>query len=153
MNPDLPMDAVQTMDQLVKDNFLEDRTVTELFGILATVALLLATVGIYGVMAFSVAQRTHEIGLRMALGADRYNVLRLVIREGIVLAVVGLGLGLVGAFFVGRAIRSTLYGVGTVDLTAFVAVSILLMGSALLACYFPAHRATRVDPMVALRYE
>ena len=141
------------MDQLVSNDFLEDRTVTELFGILATVALLLATVGIYGVMAFSVAQRTHEIGLRMALGADRYNVLRLVIREGIVLALVGLGLGLVGAFFVGRAIRSTLYGVGTVDLTAFTAVSILLMAAALLACYFPARRATRVDPIVALRYE
>ena len=151
--PDLPMEGVQKMDQLVSNDFLEDRTVTELFGILATVALLLATVGIYGVMAFSVAQRTHEIGLRMALGADRYNVLRLVIREGIVLALVGLGLGLVGAFFVGRAIRSTLYGVGTVDLTAFTAVSILLMAAALLACYFPARRATRVDPIVALRYE
>jgi putative ABC transport system permease protein len=153
LDPDLPMDAVQTMDQLVKDNFLEDRTVTELFGILATVALLLATVGIYGVMAFSVAQRTHEIGLRMALGADRHNVLRLVIKEGIVLALLGLGVGLVGAFFVGRAIQSTLYGVGTVDLTAFSAVSLLLMAAALLACYFPAQRATRVDPMVALRYE
>jgi putative ABC transport system permease protein len=152
-NKDLPMDTVQTMDQIVKDSFLEDRTVTQLFGILATVALLLAAIGIYGVMAFSVAQRTHEIGLRIALGADRRNVLRLVIREGILLAVVGLGLGLVGAFFVGRTIRSTLYGVGTVDLTAFAAVSVLLMLSALLACYFPAQCAAKVDPVVALRYE
>ena len=153
MDPDLPMDGVQTMDQLVDQDFLEDRSVTVLFGILAAVALLLAAVGIYGVMAFSVAQRTHEIGLRMALGADRGQVLALILKEGVVLALIGLGLGLGGAFFVGRAIKSTLYGVGTIDLAAFGAVSTLLLVSALLACYFPAQRATKVDPMVALRYE
>jgi putative ABC transport system permease protein len=153
IDPDLPIAQVQTMDQIVDTTFLEDRTQTVLFGILATVALLLSAIGIYGVMAFSVAQRTHEIGLRMALGADRNQVLRLVLKEGIVLAVVGLGLGLVGAMFVGRAVKSMLFGVGTIDFAAFSIVSLLLLGSALLACYFPAQRATRVDPMVALRYE
>ena len=153
MDPDLPMDHVQTMDQIVSDDFLEDRTVTVLFGILAMVALLLASVGIYGVVAFSVAQRTHEIGLRMALGADRKEVLRLVLREGIVLALAGLGLGLIGAVFVGRAVKSMLFGVGTIDLGAFAVVSLLLLMSALLACYFPALRATNVEPVVALRYE
>jgi len=149
----LPMAQVQTMDELASNDFLQDRTVTALFGILATAALLLAAIGIYGVMAFSVAQRTHEIGLRIALGAGRKQVLTLILREGIVLAAIGLGLGLVGALFVGRAVKSMLFGVGTMDLGAFAAVSILLMASALLACYFPAQRATKVDPMVALRYE
>jgi predicted permease len=153
MNPDLPMYEVQTMDQVVDKNFVEDRSVAVLFGILAAVALLLAGIGIYGVMAFSVAQRTHEIGLRMALGAGRNQVLNLVLKEGALLALLGMCLGLVGAFFVGRALKSFLFGVGTVDLTAFAMVSVLLLGAALLACYFPAQRATKVDPMVALRYE
>ena len=153
IDPDLPMAGVATMDQIVENSFLEDRSVTVLFGILGTVALLLAAVGIYGVMAFSVAQRTHEIGLRMALGADRKQVLQLVLREGVVLALAGLGIGLIGAVFVGHAVKSMLFGVGTIDLAAFTAVSVLLLGSALLACYFPAHRATNVEPVVALRYE
>ena len=153
INPDLPMANVVTMGQMVDETFLEDRSVAVLFGILAAAALLLAAIGIYGVMAFSVAQRTHEIGLRMALGADRNQVLRLVLREGALLALFGMCLGLVGASFVGHALKSFLYGVGTIDPTVFVAVSILLLGSALFACYFPAQRATKVDPMVALRYE
>ena len=153
MDSDLPMNNVATMDQIVDDNFLEDRSVTELFGIFAAAALFLAAIGIYGVMAFSVAQRTHEFGLRMALGADRNDMLRLVLREGVVLALTGLGLGVLGSAFVGRAIRSILYGVGTIDVLALSAVSALLLASALLACYLPAQRATKVDPMVALRYE
>lgn len=153
MDPNLPMYGVQTMDQIVDQNFMEDRSVATLFAILAAAALLLAAIGIYGVMAFSVAQRTHEIGLRMALGADRNQVLTLVLKEGAVLALFGMCLGLVGASFVGRAMQSILFGVGTIDLTAFAAVSLLLLGSALLASYFPARRATKVDPMVALRYE
>jgi putative ABC transport system permease protein len=153
IDPDLPMADVWTMDQIVDNRFLEDRSVTVLFGILGVVALLLAAVGIYGVMAFSVAQRTHEIGLRMALGADRRQVLQLVLREGVMLSLAGLGLGLIGAVFVGRAVKSMLFGVGAFDLGAFAAVSLLLLGSALLACYFPAHRATNVEPVVALRYE
>jgi putative ABC transport system permease protein len=153
MDPNLPMYGVQTMDQIVDQNFMEDRSIATLFAILAAAALLLAAIGIYGVMAFSVAQRTHEIGLRMALGADRKQVLTLVLKEGAVLALFGMCLGLVGASFVGRAMQSILFGVGTIDLTAFAAVSLLLLGSALLASYFPARRATKVDPMVALRYE
>jgi len=153
LDPDLAAVNLKTMDQVIAESFVSDRFVTMLYGIFAAVALVLAAIGIYGVMAFAVAQRTHEIGLRMALGAGRAQVLRLVLKEGIVLAIVGLGIGLVGAALVGHAIRSTLYNVGTVDFTAFGAVSILLLVSALLACYFPAQRATRVDPMVALRYE
>ena len=108
---------------------------------LPSVALLLAAVGIYGVMAFAVAQRTHEIGLRMALGAGREQVLRLVLAEAMMLAVAGLGLGLVGACLVGRAMRSMLYGVGTVDLGAFAVVATALLTSAVFACYLPARRA------------
>jgi len=153
MDPDLPMDGVKTMEQIRDETFLEDQSVTELFGVFAAAALLLATIGIYGVMAFSVARRTREIGVRMALGADRSQVLRLVFKEGVVLAFAGIGLGLLGGVFVGRAIRSTLYSVGTIDLLALSVVAFLLLTAALLACYFPARRATKVDPMVALRYE
>ena len=153
MDPNLAMANIKTMDQVADDSLLGDRFVMVLYGTFAAVALVLAAVGIYGVMAFSVAQRTHEIGLRVALGADRRHVLALILREGVILASAGLGLGLVGAYFVGRAIRSTLYGVGSVDAIAFTAVSVLLVLAALLACYVPAQRASKVDPMVALRYE
>jgi predicted permease len=153
MDPNIAMANIRTMDQIVDESLLGDRFVVLLFAIFAGTALLLAAIGIYGVMAFAVAERTREIGLRVALGAGHSQVLQLILKEGIVLALIGLGLGLVGALFIGRAIRSTLYGVGTVDFTAFAAVSIILLASALLACYVPAQRATKVDPMVALRYE
>ena len=104
-------------------------------------------------IAYMVAQRTHEIGLRMALGADRRQVLKLVMKEGIILALIGLALGLGGACLVGHVMKSMLYDVGTIDFGAFSIVSITLLASALLACYFPAQRASKVDPMVALRYE
>ena len=153
MDPDLAMAQVKTMKQLVSESLVGDRFTSVLYGTFAIVALLLAAIGIYGVMAYMVSQRTHEIGLRIALGANREQVLKLILREGVMLALVGLGLGLVGACLVGRAMRSILFGVGTVDFTAFSVVSITLLVSALLACYFPARRATKVDPMVALRYE
>jgi putative ABC transport system permease protein len=153
VDPDLALAQVRTMDQIVSESLVGDRFTSVLYGAFAVVALLLAAIGTYGVMAFMVAQRTHEIGLRMALGASREQVLKLVLKEGVVLALIGLALGLVGACLVGRAMRSTLYGVGTVDFAAFSVVSITLLGAALLACYFPAQRATKVDPMVALRYE
>jgi putative ABC transport system permease protein len=153
MDPNLAMADIKTMDQVVSESLLGDRFVVLLFATFAATALILAAIGIYGVMAFAVAERTREIGLRVALGAGHGQVLKLILKEGIVLALIGLGTGLVGAFFIGRLIRSTLYGVGTVDLAAFTAVSIILLASALLACYVPAQRATKVDPMVALRYE
>jgi putative ABC transport system permease protein len=153
MDPDLPMAHVKTMDQVVDDTFLEDRSVSGLFVVFAVAALLLAAIGIYGVMSFSVAQRTHEIGLRMALGADRSHVLRLILREGLVLAVIGLGLGLLGGVLVGHAVHSVLYQVGTIDLPTLCGVAVLLLAAGLLASYLPARRATRVDPMVALRCE
>jgi predicted permease len=153
IDPNLPMDAVKTMDQLRDESFLEDRSVTGLFGAFAIAALLLAAIGIYGVMAFSVAQRTREMGLRIALGADRSQVLWLILNEGFILALIGLGIGLLGGLLVGHAIQATLYGVGTIDLPALIVVAVLLLIAALLACYFPARRATKVDPMVALRYE
>ena len=153
MDPNLAMANIKTMDQVVDESLLGDRFVVLLFATFAATALILAAIGIYGVMAFAVAERTREIGLRVALGAGRSQVLRLILKEGVVLALIGLGAGLVGAFFVGRLIRSTLYGVGTVDFAAFAAVSVILLASALLACYVPAQRATKVDPMVALRYE
>lgn len=153
MDPDLAMADVKTMDQVIDESFVGDRFVTMLYGTFAAVALALAAVGIYGVMAFSVAQRTHEIGLRMALGANRGEVVGLVLKEGILLALIGSAVGLIGACFVGRAMRGVLFGVGTVDFVAFSVVSVTLLLSALFACYVPAQRASRVDPMVALRYE
>ena len=153
MDADLALADVRTMDQIAVENLSSDRFTSVLYGGFAGVALLLAAVGIYGVMAFVVAQRTHEIGLRMALGAQREQVARLVLREGMMLALMGLAIGLVGACLVGRTMRSVLYGVGTVDLGAFTLVALVLLSAAVFACFIPARRATRVDPMVALRYE
>ena len=153
VDSDLPLDQVKTMDQIVDESLAGDRFSTILFGVFAGVALLLAAIGIYGVMSFAVVQRTHEIGLRMALGAGSKQVLRLILKEGMLLALVGLGLGLIGTYFVGRTMKSVLYEVNAIDPVAVSAVAIILLFSALCACYIPARRATRVDPMVALREE
>jgi ABC-type antimicrobial peptide transport system permease subunit len=153
VDPQIAMATPRTMDQVRDEVLANDRFTVILFGSFAGVALLLAAVGIYGVMAFSVAQRSHEIALRMALGATRNRVVALVVREGVLLACAGLGLGLVGAYFVGRAMRSTLFGVGAMDVSAFGVVGFVLLIAALLACYLPARRAASVDPMQALRTE
>jgi len=153
VDPDLALDQVRTMDQLVDESLVGDRFVTWLFAGFAGVALVLAAIGIYGVMSFAVAQRTHEIGLRMALGAGSREVLAMVLREGMLLAATGLVLGLGGTYFVGRTMKSILYGVSAADPVAIGAVASVLLLSAVLACYLPARRATRVDAMVALRYE
>jgi len=153
MDPDLPMAEVMTMDQVVDETVGGERFEALLFGTFSGVALLLAALGIYGVMTFEVEQRTHEIGLRMALGAGRAQVLALILKDGMIQALAGLALGFGGAFFVGRAMQSRLYGVGAIDPLALGAVAALLLAAALLACYVPAQRATKVDPMVALREE
>jgi putative ABC transport system permease protein len=153
LDPDLPISDVRTMDEILDRTLSGDRFATTLLGTFAAVALILASLGIYGVMAFAVAQRTHEIGLRMALGAGPSRVLRLVVGEGMMLTALGLGIGLAGSYFVARAMQAELYGVGSIDPLVLGAVAIVLSATALLACYVPARRAMRVDPMVALRYE
>ena len=130
-----------------------DRLNIALYGGLAALALLLAALGIYSVMTFTVAQRTSEIGLRMALGAQQARVRFQLLGEGLTLAARGLALGLLGAYALGRALRSTLYGTGTLSLPVLLAVSLVLLGAALAACYVPARRASAVDPIVALRQE
>jgi len=153
VDPAVALSEIKTLDQIKDEAMSGDRFDLVLYVSFAVIALALAAVGIYGVMAFAVGQREHEIGIRMALGASRDRVVLMVLREGALLAGVGLVLGLVGAYFVGRAMRSTLYGVGSVDLTAFSAVGALLLIAALVACYFPARRAAAVEPMRALRTE
>jgi putative ABC transport system permease protein len=141
------------MDELLAESRAQDRFRALLFGVFAAIALVLAALGIYGVMSFAVAQRTHEIGLRMALGAGQDRVVAQVMREGMSLALVGLALGLGGAISVGRVMRGMWYQVGAIDATAFSAVTMVLLATALLACFVPARRATQVDPMQALREE
>jgi putative ABC transport system permease protein len=151
MDPDLPMADTRTMQEVVDASMAGDRFNTALFGAFATLALLLAAAGIYGVMSFVVGQRAQEIGLRMALGAGRARVFRDVLRVGMTTALLGTMLGSAGAWYVGRLMRGMVYGVGVVDPTAFLVATTTLLGAALVACLVPARRAASVDPMVALR--
>ena len=153
VDANIPLADIRTMDQIVDQSLVGDRFTAFLYSSFATVALLLAAIGIYGVMAFTVSLRTHEIGLRIALGASQQHVLRLILKEGLFLATVGLAIGLAGAGLFGRVMRGLLYGVGAFDMVAFSAVAVVLFVAALIACYVPANRAAKVDPMVALRYE
>jgi putative ABC transport system permease protein len=141
------------MEQIVAEQLAPDRLNMALYGGLAALALVLAAVGIYGVMAYTVAQRTPEIGLRMALGAPQAEVRFAVLREGLTLAVVGLVLGLAGAYTLGRSMQSTLHETGAISLPVLLIVGMVLLGAALVACYLPARRASAVDPMIALRQE
>lgn len=142
---------VRTMDQVKNESLGEDRYTTVLFVSFAVVALLLAAVGIYGLMTFAVAQRTQEIGLRLALGSGRLRVIWLILKEASLLAAVGLGIGLAGAALVGRMMHTTLYGVGAMDFAVIVSVAVILFATTLFSSYLPARRAATIDPMQALR--
>jgi ABC-type antimicrobial peptide transport system permease subunit len=150
---ELPVSGFQTMEQILDTETLQRRMQMSLLGTFAGLALLLAGLGIYGVMSYAVTQRTQEIGIRMALGADRREVLRMVVGQGMVLALIGVGFGLAGAFGATRLLASLLFGTAANDLFAYFSVSALLIAVALAACFVPARRASRVDPLVALRYE
>ena len=152
-NHDIPVENLISMERLIGDSLVPQQVSAIMVALFAVVALLLACIGLYGVLAYSVSQRTHEIGLRMALGAERRDVLKLIVGQGFTLTLFGVGIGIVGAMAVTRLLADLLYGVKPTDLVTFAAVSLLLTAVALLASYIPARRATKVDPMVALRYE
>jgi predicted permease len=153
VDPDVPVFAVRSMEEVVARSMAERRFALEILGFFAFIALLLACIGIYGVMAYTFSQRTHEIGIRIALGAQRQHILRLALGEGMLLVAFGLAAGLFGAMLLTQFLRSMLFAVKPTDPVTFIAIAALLAAVALLACYIPAHRATRVDPLVALREE
>ena len=147
----VPIYQVRTFDSYLSATLAQPRFNGLLLGVFAGVALLLTAIGLYGVMAFSVSQRTQEIGVRMALGAERLDVLRLVLAQGMKLALLGVAIGLIAALGLTRLMRRLLFGVSVTDPLTFVAIAMLLVFVALLACWIPARRATTVDPMIALR--
>jgi putative ABC transport system permease protein len=153
VDKDQPVANIRTMDQVVSTSIEQRRFNMLVLNAFAAFALILAAMGIYGVISYSVAQRTHEIGIRMSLGAQQYDILKLVVGEGIGLTVIGVAIGLAGAFAVTRAISSFLFGVSATDPVTFAVIALLLSGTGALASYIPARRATKVDPIVALRYE
>ncbi|HLK62517.1 MAG TPA: FtsX-like permease family protein, partial [Bryobacteraceae bacterium] len=153
LDAELPMSNIRSMDEWISNNAAQPRLNTVLLGIFASVALLIAAIGIFGVLTYSVNQRTREIGVRMALGAQRGDVLRLVVREGMVVAVAGIGAGLTGALGLSKVLATLLFGVDAHDPATFIGVAAILLAVALISCLLPARRATRVDPIVALRYE
>jgi predicted permease len=153
MDPNVPVYDIKSMEQRLSDSFTGRRFAMFALGLFAAVAALLAAIGIYGVMSYTVAQRTREIGLRVALGAKTSDVLWLMVSEGMKLAGAGVGIGLAAALVVTRVMASLLFGVSATDPATFASVALLLAAVALLACFIPARRATRVDPMVALRYQ
>ena len=150
LDKDQPIYNVRTMDDVVANSLGTRRVSMQLFTVFAIAALLLAAIGIYGVMAYSVTQRTQEIGIRMALGAQKSDVLRLVVRQGMTLAAIGVVVGLVGALGLTRVISNLLFGVGASDPTTFIVISLLLIAVAFVACYLPARRAAKLDPVIAL---
>ena len=153
LDPDQPVFDIKTMDERLSKSVAQSRFIMLLLAVFGGLAMLLAAVGIYGVMAYTVTQRTREIGIRMALGAQQGDVLGMVIREGLSLTVAGIAIGLVGAWVATRAMTSLLFGISATDLLTFAVISAVLAVVALGACFVPARRATKVDPMIALRYE
>ena len=149
----IPISDVRTQQEQVSESLLQQRLFARLSSFFGLLALLLVWVGLYGLMAYAAAQRTHEIGIRVALGAPREDILKLVVGQGLKVTLIGVGIGIVVAFVLTRFIWSLLYGVKPADPVTFVAVSLILTAVAVLASYLPARRATKVDPTVALRYE
>jgi putative ABC transport system permease protein len=153
IDPTVPMRNLYPLEQLVTRSVATQRFNLILLGLFAGLGLLLTAVGIYGVMAYNVSQRTHEIGLRIALGAKPRDVLTMVIKQGMTLALIGVAIGIAASFALTRVIKNLLFNVGATDALTFVAVSLTLATVALLACWIPARRATKVEPVIALRYE
>ena len=153
LNKKQSFDDIKTLEQIKSDSLGENRMRTVLLGAFAGLALVLAAIGIYGVISYSVAQRTHEMGVRAALGASRGDQLRLVLKNGMALTAIGMGLGIAGALALTRLLASLLFGVSAHDPWTLAFVSAVLAGAAGAACFIPARRASKVDPMVALRYE
>jgi predicted permease len=153
LDPNVPVHSVSTMDEIIARSVADRRFALELLGVFATAALLLAAVGIYGVMSYSFSQRTHEVGIRIALGAQRPDILRMALAEGMRTVVIGLASGLVGAAIMTRFFRSMLFNVAPADPATYLTVSAILACVALFACYIPAQRATQVNPLAALREE
>jgi putative ABC transport system permease protein len=151
VDPDQPVTAIQTVNDLVDNSLSQPRFITLLLGIFSGTALALAVVGVYGVLAYSVSQRRHELGIRLALGARRGDLIHLVVRQGLVLAGAGVGIGLIAAFLLTSLLSSLLYKVGTRDLTTFALAPLVFLSIALLASYLPARRAAKLDPMETLR--
>jgi putative ABC transport system permease protein len=151
VDKDQPVANIDTMDHIVSEAIARQRFSMLLLGIFAALALVLAAVGIYGVMSYSVTQRTHEIGVRMALGARRADVLQMTVKQGLKLVGVGMMIGLAAAFLLTRVLASLLFGISATDPITFIGISLVLLGAAILASYVPALRATKVDPIIALR--
>jgi ABC-type antimicrobial peptide transport system permease subunit len=149
----LPVAEIRTMDEVISEGIEQQRFNMLLLGVFASVALILATVGIYGVMSDAVASRTRELGIRMALGAQRSAVLRMIVRQGMTLAVIGMAIGVSVAFWLTQFMSSLLYEVSPTDGVTFIGIPIVLFAVVLGACLVPARRATKVDPMIALRHE
>jgi len=153
IDKDLPVGEWKTMQQVLSESNSGRRFNLVLLTVFAAVALILAIVGIYGVMSYAVTQRSHEIGIRMAIGAQSRDVFRMVVGEGMILALIGIGFGLVGAFALTRLMTTMLFAVEPTDPATFITIAVLLTGVTLVACYIPGRRATKVDPLIALRYE
>jgi putative ABC transport system permease protein len=153
LDPTLPIEDIQPMTHTVSESVAQPRLRATLLGIFAAAALLLAILGIYGVLSYSVGRRTREVGIRIALGAQRGDVLRMVLREGLLLSAAGLAVGLAGAFVLTRFLSSLLFEVSRLDPWTYAAVAASLLAAGLLACWIPARRATRVNPILALRQE